>query len=935
MLALVLLASITQAAWLPPYQVTRDTWPSRLPLNHARCLAAADSDQAHLVWLDSHDGDNDIYYSCFNGFSWAPGVCLTSNSSESQSPCIALDSGGRLHLVWCDYEDGSPQIYHKTCDGGIWSQATKISEGTVNAETPSLAADQDGKVHAVWREYQPGSWALCYRRFDGTAWSAPETLTPVGAYPRFPCIAADGSNNPHVVWQDLRLSTNEEVYFRRYNGATWEPEERLTDSAGLSEYPSVTVAASGDVHVFWDDDRAGTSQIYHRVSDGSVWSPEEIFATGTDDLVGPSCCADDGGNIYAVWYKRGLKYWNRVYCRRFDGGVWLPTEEVAQAHGMDLNPCVASIGNGRVDLAWVGEEDGDREIYWRPYKDYLPPAALLSLDPDGWIACETVQVMITGENLTYNMAAWLAKAGEDSIPGLDVSALSPTAFSCVFDMGPAAAGRWDVVIESAGFQRDTLSAGFLMEQSLWSGDLRLTEETHLSELGESNARRIAVDSHGRIHVVWYDNRDGHYEIYYKCRDGQAWGPDTRLTTAPDSSADPALAVDSQDRLHVVWSDRRDLNVEIYYKMFDGASWGADQRLTAAANGSRFPSIAVDSNDNVCVVWQDERLARWSSDIYFKRFDGAAWGEDQLLYNGTLAAATPTIEAGPAGILHVAWYEGGAMEDANYLEYRRFDGTTWEPTDTLTFAYNLYAPSLAVGPDGSVHVAWYDRRDRVPDWYSEVYYKRYDGLAWGPDQRLTYATDYSQNPSVAVAPDGVAYVVWADRRWGNHEIYQCSFDGTSWTLNGRLTEAADNSNRPSAACDGEGNLHVVWLDRRDGNDEIYYSTRRAGAMAGTEGDAWPADLIGGETRRVVASPNPATSGTLLQFVTGQDCQVRLSICDVLGRLVWTCDADQRTPGRCEVFWDCRDSRHKTVSPGVYLVRLTAGRESTFSKIVVAK
>jgi hypothetical protein len=69
-----------------------------------------------------------------------------------------------------------------------------------------------------------------------------------------------------------------------------------------------------------------------------------------------------------------------------------------------------------------------------------------------------------------------------------------------------------------------------------------------------------------VHVVWEDNRDGSWEIYYKrsTDTGVNWGADTRLTNATAYSEYPSVAV-SGSVVHVVWHDERDGNYEIYHK----------------------------------------------------------------------------------------------------------------------------------------------------------------------------------------------------------------------------------------------------------------------------------------------------------------------------------------------------------------------------------
>jgi len=121
-----------------------------------------------------------------------------------------------------------------------------------------------------------------------------------------------------------------------------------------------------------------------------------------------------------------------------------------------------------------------------------------------------------------------------------------------------------------------------------------------------------------VHVVWEDGRDGNYEIYYKrsTDGGVSWGADTRLTSISGISSSPSVSV-SGSVVHVVWYDNRDGNFEIYYKRSTdgGMSWGTDTRLTNNSAESRYSSVSV-SGSAVHVVWYDNRDANY--EIYYKR-----------------------------------------------------------------------------------------------------------------------------------------------------------------------------------------------------------------------------------------------------------------------------------------------------------------------------
>ena len=95
-----------------------------------------------------------------------------------------------------------------------------------------------------------------------------------------------------------------------------------------------------------------------------------------------------------------------------------------------------------------------------------------------------------------------------------------------------------------------------------------------------------------------------------------------LSDNPASSNNPAVTVLGSN-VHVVWSDNTDGNFEIFYKrsLDGGASFGAQINLSMNLGTSTVPSITV-SGDNVYVVWMDNTDGNF--EIFYKRsLDGGA------------------------------------------------------------------------------------------------------------------------------------------------------------------------------------------------------------------------------------------------------------------------------------------------------------------------
>lgn len=362
----------------------------------------------------------------------------------------------------------------------------------------------------------------------------------------------------------------------------------------------------------------------------------------------------------------------------------------------------------------------------------------------------------------------------------------------------------------------------------WEPDVRLTYDDGSSVTGSSNTWSIAA-RHDSVYIVWTDTRDGNSEIYFKrsLDAGVNWDPDRRLTIDPAISGLPSILL--QDMIiHVLWYDTRAgmNNFEIYYKRSTdaGVTWSADTRLTYDLAFSWYQSIAF-TNQNLHVVWRESRDGSW--DIFYKRSvdQGINWGPDTNLTQAPGSSETPCIAAIDS-ILHVLWFDnrdGGAYE----IYYKRSidQGLTWEPDIRLTDDPGVSFGPCAATKDSIVHIVWQDSRDG--NW--ELYYKRSVnyGLTWGPDTRLTNASETSESPSVVASGSNI-HIVWWDNRDGNYEIYyKVSTDqGSTWSADTRLTDDGSWSQFPHIAV-VDSILHVVWREGRAGNDEIYYKRNPAG------------------------------------------------------------------------------------------------------------
>jgi hypothetical protein len=461
--------------------------------------------------------------------------------------------------------------------------------------------------------------------------------------------------------------------------------------------------------------------------------------------------------------------------------------------------------------------------------------------------------------------------------------------------------------------------------SQWQPDVRLTNDPANSSTSVNNAWCVTA-SGSVVHVVWEDNRDGNYEIYYKrsSNAGISWGADTRLTNNNAQSRLPSLSV-SGFVVHVVWQDYRDGNAEIYYKRSTdgGVSWGADIRLTNYIEASMFPSMSV-SGSFVHVVWYDYRDG--NNEIYYKRSTdaGVNWGADIRLTNNDASSQKPSVVVS-GSVVHVVWYDTRDGNKEIYYKRSTNAGVSWlEDTRLTNNASTSDLPSVAIS--GSVvHVVWEDFRDGN----FEIYYKRSTdgGVSWGADLRLTNNTGWSEYPSIAVSGQ-LVHVVWEDDRDGNYEIYyKGSTDtGVSWGVDNRLTNNNAYSFYTSVAVSGSV-VHVVWTDYRDGNYEIYYKRDPTGNTIGIKNIS---SEIPSSYSLQQNYPNPFNNTSNLKFQIVNTGDVKLVVYNIMGREVQTLVNEQLAPGTYEVRFDA-----SMLTSGIYFYKLTSGDFSETKKMLLLK
>jgi len=161
-----------------------------------------------------------------------------------------------------------------------------------------------------------------------------------------------------------------------------------------------------------------------------------------------------------------------------------------------------------------------------------------------------------------------------------------------------------------------------------------------------------------------------------------------------------------------------------------------KRLTWTGGDSHYPAMGIDSSDAIHVFWEDDTPG--GREIYYKQSQdrGDTWSASRRLTWTPGFSHKPAASIGPDDTIHIAWYDYASGDSDIYYKQSQDGGTNWGASKRLTWTS---APSFApaVGTTSSVHVVW----EVEPPGPAEIYHKSSadGGETWSATRRITWTS----------------------------------------------------------------------------------------------------------------------------------------------------------------------------------------------------
>jgi hypothetical protein len=762
----------------------------------------------------------------------------------------------------------------------------------------------------------------------------------------YPYIISAGMGTYIIAWWDLR-NGNEDIYAQKIHlsgNVMWGSDGDPVCVQGHNQlYPQIASDGQGGAIVSWRDWRRGNTNsdpYTQRInSNGMIeWASDGVaLSLAANHQKSPHIISDGSEGAIVTWYdfRSGV---SDIYAQRVSskGALLWPSSGVCvcSASGSQDLPRIAPDGFGGAIIVWQDWRRGGEDIYAQ------------RIDGSG-------------------ASRWTSN-------GITVCSASENQHAP--QLVPDGAGGAVIVWEDYRFGDADIYAQKINNEgvALWQGDgIRVC-----SAEGDQTFAQIAADSVDGYVIAWVDDRNGSSDIYAQRIESTgdiSWDPNgVRVCVASRNQESPQIISDDSRGVIIAWADMRNGVKDIYAQRIDGNGdplWTVDGAPICLARGEQdFPQLVSDGSNGAIITWQDYRNNNF--DIYAQRIHA-----DGLIDNP--CPSIVRIEDVPhdqGGKVTLVWNASEADKFGNrmFSHYSIWRSLPAREAATISSSEppvrnRADIPSECAGPIikladvAGVSYAW--------EWIANVdahFFSRYaftaptlfDSTAADPARHYFIVSAHTTDPHIFYdSPPDSGYSVDnlspnSPQKLAGAVEQACGSLRLTWARNTE-PDLADyavyrdvrRTFAPSPAYRIATVRDTTYLDREWHASKGYHYKVAAIDIHGNESccaSLSPEQIAGSDppngpdaTFLAQNYPNPFNPSTTIKYFLPRECMVCLEIFDISGRRVALLFEGFRASGFHAERWDGLDNLGNATASGIYIYRLTVGKEQIAKKMILMR
>ena len=177
--------------------------------------------------------------------------------------------------------------------------------------------------------------------------------------------------------------------------------------------------------------------------------------------------------------------------------------------------------------------------------------------------------------------------------------------------------------------------------------------------------QLAEDSQGRIWAVWSEQRESNWDLFARAFDGDDWGDEVRLTTAPGSDIFHSVARGGRGGLYLVWQSFRSGNGDIFLRTHRDGRWHPEIQVSDDPANDWEPQVAASRDGEASIVW--DTYAEGNYDVVMRQFRRGRLSDAITIAGSDAFEARAAAHYDSAGRLWLAWDEGDVDWGKDYVQ----------------------------------------------------------------------------------------------------------------------------------------------------------------------------------------------------------------------------------------------------------------------------
>jgi len=405
-----------------------------------------------------------------------------------------------------------------------------------------------------------------------------------------PAIAAAPDGSIWAVWLSY-ADRRDEIGVRQYRDGRWSNLQWVPGTSGDAWLPQVAVDSQGRVWVVWSEQRDNNWDLYARYLNPASqdWGPLERLSSDPLPDINPRLASDGQGRLAVVW--QGFRGQNsNIFLKLCENGLWGAETRVTNRPANDWEPAVAWGAAGTVWVAYDSYRKGNYDVYLTRVQqgkagEEMAVAETPHFEARATVAAEASgRVWVAWESGRPNWGKDTGYTIRERQPGVGLGGFREVRIRCLEN------GQWRD--PGAPLQSAFPPSEVPPEMVKQFGPGRLVYQPHVfagpkSQIWVVAKRRLQP----RAAAPPFPNR-GYWEYYLTRYAGGRWTPAAALPKSWGRSSTRVNAAAGADgSLWLVWSAdnrpeaflHRPLRHEVYAGRLEGGPGGAVTGLQAPAS----------------------------------------------------------------------------------------------------------------------------------------------------------------------------------------------------------------------------------------------------------------------------------------------------------------------------------------------------------------